>query len=346
MPQHKGRGALSNQPSRYLAVQRIADWPADTDPRTTVTADPARRVISYNRSPDVPFDRSINPYRGCEHGCIYCYARPSHAWLDLSPGLDFETRLFAKHDAPALLERELRHPRYRCAPVGLGANTDPYQPIERRYRITRGILEVLDAFNHPVMIVSKGSLMLRDLDLLAGMARRRLISVAVSLTSLDPAIKRSLEPRAASPQARLRLIRELSGAGVPVTALIAPVIPAVTDSELEELVAVAADAGAVSAGYVLLRLPHEVAGLFREWLERHYPDRADHVISLIRQSRGGRDNDPAFGRRMRGTGLFAELIAQRFRLACRRHGLDRKRPPLDSAAFRPPPRPGDQMVLV
>ncbi|MDX1608883.1 MAG: PA0069 family radical SAM protein [Halofilum sp. (in: g-proteobacteria)] len=351
--QRKGRGALSNPAIRYepTRVEAVDDgWGGIDEPlpalETTVGIDQARRMIAWNRSPDVPFDRSINPYRGCEHGCIYCFARPTHARYGLSPGQDFESRLLRKADAGARLRAELEHPHYRPAPITLGANTDPYQPIERRYRVTREILEVLAEYRHPVSIITKGSGIERDLDLLAAMADWNGVSVMVSLTSLDPSIKRTLEPRAAGPRRRLQLIRELTAAGIPTGTLIAPVVPAITDHELEALLTAAAEAGAVSAGYILLRLPQEVHGLFVDWLHAHYPDRAEHVLSLLRQAHGGREYDGRFGHRMRGSGAYAQILADRFRVACRRAGIDRQRRiTLSSESFRRPPRAGDQADL-
>jgi len=346
----KGRGALSNPPVRFESREREAiddGWGSLEEPlprlQTTVGIDRARNVIARNRSPDVPFDRSINPYRGCEHGCIYCFARPTHAYLGLSPGQDFESQLLRKVDAGARLRAELDRAGYEPAPITLGANTDPYQPIERDYRVTREILEVLAEYRHPVSIITKGTGIERDLDLLQEMTAWQGVSVMVSLTSLDPSIKRSLEPRAAGPRRRLELIRRLSAAGVPVGTLIAPVVPAVTDHELESLIEAAAQAGAVSAGYVLLRLPHEVQGLFTEWLQAHFPDRADHVLSLLRQAHGGQAYDSTFGRRMKGSGAWAQLLSDRFRVACRRAGLSgRSTVQLSTASFRRPPRTGDQ----
>jgi len=348
----KGRGAVSNRAGRFArqTVGHVDEAWADElealpDLATVVRADAAKSIISRNQSPDVPFEQSINPYRGCEHGCVYCFSRPTHSYLDLSPGLDFETRLYYKQNAVELLEAELRKPGYVCKPITIGANTDPYQPIERAHRITRQLLEIMLEYRHPVSLITKGALIERDLDLLAELARLDLVSVHVSVTSLDEELKRRLEPRAASANARLRSIERLAAVGVPVGALVAPVIPALTDHELESIVEHVAAAGARSAGYVLLRLPHEVAGLFTEWLETHYPARAGHVMSLVRQSRGGRDYDSAWGRRMRGTGQFAELIDKRFELACRRNGLDRDKRRLRTDLFRPPERSGDQLGL-
>jgi DNA repair photolyase len=339
----KGRGAISNPDGRFreLTTEAIDDGWFVEEPAasvaTSVEPDRARSIINSNDSPDIPFDYSINPYRGCEHGCSYCYARPSHAYLGLSPGLDFETRLFYKADAARLLTEELARPGYACKPITLGANTDPYQPVERRLRVTRSILEVLERCKHPVSIVTKGTLILRDLDLLASMARDGLVSVAVSITTLDADLKRLLEPRAAAPQARLGVVRRLASAGVPTHVLVAPVVPALTDHELEAIVRAAAQAGAKGAGYVLLRLPGEVSDLFREWLAAHYPDRARHVMSLIHDARGGRDNDPRFGSRMRGTGPYADLLRARFQAACRRFQLETgHRWQLSTALFRSP----------
>ena len=339
----KGRGATLNPAGRFAATTRqwVDDgWYQESVPdsiATEVRPEAARSIISHNDSPDIPFTQSINPYRGCEHGCVYCYARPSHAYVDLSPGIDFETRLFYKADAGRLLRAELARPGYRCQPIMLGANTDPYQPVEKRLGVTREILEVLLQTRHPVMIITKGTLVLRDLALLQELAAMNLVRVTVSLTTLDPELKRTLEPRAASPQARLRVISELARGGVPVSVLAAPLIPAVNDSELEQLLAAAAAAGATRAGYVLLRLPHEVKELFRAWLEQHMPLRAEHVMSLVQQARGGRDNDPRFGLRMRGTGPWAEMLRARFELARKRLGLNAERSPeLDTGRFCPP----------
>ena len=349
----KGRGAVSNPASRYdstTALEMDDGWgilDEDLPPlRTTVSIDSTRRIIARNNSPDLPFDRSINPYRGCEHGCVYCYARPSHAYLGLSPGLDFETRLFAKPNAPALLAAELGKPGYRCSVMALGTNTDPYQPIEREHRITRGVLEVLSAHNHPVAIVTKSALVVRDIDILADMAERRLARVYVSVTTLDRDLARTLEPRAATPQRRIATIRTLAEAGIPTGVMVAPIIPAINDAEIEDILAAVARAGAASASYVMLRLPLEVADLFREWLRVHAPLKADHVMSLVRGMRGGRDYDSAWGRRMTGDGAYAEMIARRFDLAKRRLALGGRDWSLDTTRFRPPPRPGDQLSLL
>ena len=318
----KGRGTGANPASRYVqAVAERDPAPPPDSVATEVRIEKARSIISRNQSPDVPFEQSINMYRGCEHGCIYCYARPAHAYVDLSPGLDFETILFQKPDSVRLLREELAKPGYRCQTINLGANTDPYQPIEKRYRLTRGILEVFAETRHPVTVITKGSLIRRDIDLLADLAADNLASVAISLTTLDNDVKRRLEPRASSGATRLALMQELSAAGIPVTALLAPVIPAITDHELEDLLEAAAAHGATRAAYIFLRLPREVAALFQGWLAEHYPDRADHVMSLVRQSRHGADSSSAFGERMRGSGVIADMLSQRFRLACRRLGL-------------------------
>lgn len=348
----KSRGCPSNPKPRFdrLAAEACDDgWDLAPDeappPVTEVMNDCTRSIITRNDSPDVPFDQSINPYRGCEHGCPYCFARPSHAYLGLSPGLDFETRLFAKPEAPALLDKELRHPRYRCRVIAIGTNTDPYQPIENRRRIMRGCLEVLSAFHHPVSITTKGALVTRDIDVLAPMAERNLAIVGISLTTLDRDLSRRLEPRAAPPAMRLDAIRRLSGAGIPVAVLVAPVIPSLTDHELEAILSAARDAGATMATHILLRLPHEVAELFTRWLEEHFPDKARHVMSLVSQSRGGKAYDSTWGTRLSGTGPHAEMLAQRFKVAASRLGLTRRIIDLDTARFRPPPKAGDQLAL-
>jgi len=350
----RGRGAPSNAAGRFEShsVEAVDDgWDSLAEPlpplHTAVRAQPARQIISYNDSPDISFDRSINPYQGCEHGCIYCYARPSHAYLNLSPGLDFETRLFYKPNAAELLDAELRKPGYRPALLSLGANTDPYQPVERRFLVTRGVLQVLARFRHPVAIVTKGAALIeRDLDLLQDLARDNLVSVAISITTLDPALKRALEPRAASPQSRLRAMRRLSDAGIPTMVFFSPVIPFVNDAELEAVLTAARDAGAGRASYIPLRLPLEVKDLFREWLQERLPLKAAHVMSLVQQMRGGRDNDPQFGTRMRGQGEFAHVIRRRFEIACRRLGLHHgERLDLATQHFHIPPAPGDQLDL-
>ncbi len=346
-----GHGALSNPSSRFDRERREAvddGWFQEEPPGhlpTSVEPDRARRVISTNDSPDIPFEQSINPYRGCAHACPYCYARPSHAFLGLSPGLDFETRLFYKQDAARLLEAELARPGYRCKPITLGANTDPYQPLERRLRVTRSLLTVLARCRHPVTVITKSALVLEDLALLADLGRAGLANVGISITSLDAGLKRRLEPLAASPRARLEVIRRLAAAGVPTGVLVAPVIPALTDHELEGILEAAAGAGAGWAGYVLLRLPHEVKDLFREWLAAHYPERAGHVMSVLRQMRGGADYDARFGTRLRGSGALAELLRRRFAVACRRLGLRTSHPSPDTAAFRAPSRAQSQLSL-
>lgn len=346
----KGRGTASRPEGRFESERREAfddgwDSPLEDDSEpglpTTVTAETARHIISRNQSPDIPFQQSINPYRGCEHGCTYCYARPTHAYLNLSPGIDFETRLFYKQNAAELLDKELRNPRYRCQPITLGANTDPYQPVERRLGVTRSLLQVAQGFNQPVSIITKSALITRDLDILADMARQDLVNVMISVTTLDNDLKRKLEPRTPGGLIRLKTVHTLIDAGIPTGVLVAPIIPMVNDGELEKIVGHAAQAGALTADYVLLRLPYELKDLFREWLETHYPLRAEHVMSIIRQSRGGKDYQARFGERMRGTGEFAELIAQRFKLACKRHGLQHsRRLTLNSQHFQVPPADG------
>ncbi len=339
----KGRGALTNQDGRYETQRRelFDDGWGTVDEelppvKTTVSLDATRSVINYNKSPDVGFDRSINAYRGCEHGCTYCFARPTHAYLGLSPGLDFETKLFAKPSAAALLEKELSKPGYQCQPIALGTNTDPYQPIERTYRITRQILEVLSACNHPVSIVTKSALVERDIDILAAMAARNLAHVSLSVTTLDRRLARRMEPRASSPERRIAALRALSKAGIPAGVLVAPIIPVLTDSEMETILETCAQAGARWAGYVLLRLPLEVKDLFKEWLDTHEPGKTEHILSLLRQSHGGKEYDARFGERMKGKGEYAELIAQRFRLACARLGMNKNDTVLDTRLFRPP----------
>jgi DNA repair photolyase len=347
----KGRGAGSNRDSRFLQRARSGEHsqiePEWEDPpallKTEVTAETAQTLIAYNDSPDIPFDRSVNFARGCEHGCVYCYARPSHAYLGLSPGLDFETRIRVKANAAELLRRELARPGYRPAPLALGANTDPSQPFERRWGVTRQILEVLAETGHPALITTKGALVERDLDLLSALAAENLVRVMVSIATLDSELARRLEPRAAAPRRRLEILRALSGAGVPCGVMVAPVIPALTDPDIEKVLGAAREAGADTAGTVFLRLPLEVRDLFVEWLEAHYPQRAAHVMSLVRQARGGRDNDSAFGRRMAGEGAFADMIRQRFALACRRLGFRGQVPPLSLDCFRPP-RPGPSQM--
>jgi DNA repair photolyase len=347
LPSPKGRGAPLNLESRRFRLpdrQVDGDWLDalvsidDTPPplRTTVTIEHPRSILSRNSSPDLPFDQSVNAYRGCEHGCIYCYARPTHAWLDLSPGLDFESRLFAKPDAAKLLRATLRKPGYVPKVIALGTNTDPYQPIEAEYRITRSILEVCLEARNPVAITTKSDRVLADIDLLAEMARHDLVAIALSVTTLDGSIARTLEPRAASPRKRLAAIRALAERGIPVHMNVSPVIPAITDHEIEAVVAAGAGAGALSASFIPVRLPHEVAPLFRAWLDAHFPDRASKVMSIIQDMRGGRDNDPDFGTRMRGQGPWAELIRTRFRIALKRAGLNRHAWKLSVEGFRAP----------
>lgn len=348
-----GRAALSNPPGRFesLVTERLpagdGEAPAPRRPDTVLGIDAAKSVIARNRSPDVPFSQSINPYRGCEHGCIYCYARPSHGYLGLSAGLDFETRLFYKPEAARLLERELAQPGYRCEPITLGANTDPYQPIERELGITRELIAVLARARHPLSIITKSALVLRDTDLLAPLAALGLARVFVSITTLDDALKRTLEPRAASPAARLRTVSTLRAAGIPVGVLVAPVIPGLTDHELEAIVAAAAGAGADRVGYILLRLPHETKALFAEWLETHVPGKAARITALLRDLRGGAVSDSRFGSRMTGEGPLAGLIARRFQLACRRAGIEgtRQRSDAPTHFFRRPLPEGAQLGL-
>lgn len=343
----KGRGAPDNREGRYekRTVELEDDGWAPDEPEddrrvaTTVTDEHARSLIQTNDSPDNGPGATINPYRGCEHGCIYCYARPSHSYLGLSPGLDFETRLFAKANAADTLRKELSKPGYRPQPIMLGANTDAYQPVERKRGVTRGILEVLAETRHPVYIITKNALVERDLDLIVPMARDGLAGVTLSVTTLDADIARRMEPRASAPARRIEAIRRLTAAGVPTGVNTAPVVPFLTDSELETILETAAAAGAIRAGYVLLRLPWELKGLFREWLDTHFPLKAKHVMSRMRQMRDGHDYDSRFGTRMRGEGPYAELLAQRFRKACQRLGLNRARRALDCSKFRPPAGP-------
>ncbi|MFA4892617.1 PA0069 family radical SAM protein [Brevundimonas sp.] len=348
----KGRGARSNATGRFEpeTVQAFDDgWTSDDAEaaplRTTLTPEHARTIIAKNTSPDIGFDRSINPYKGCEHGCIYCYARPSHAWMGLSPGLDFESRIFFKPEAARLLEQELARPRYVCKRIHIGGNTDPYQPVERQLNSTRSVLEVLQRFRHPFSIITKSVLITRDADILGAMAADGLASACVSITTLDRGLARAMEPRASTPAKRLEAIRRLADAGVPVTVGFAPVIPGLNDHELEAVLEAAARAGAVSAMYVTLRLPLEIKDLFREWLADARPERAARVMSLIRQTRGGRDYDPDWSQRMKGTGPVAELIGARFRAAVKRYGLDAPRRPLDETRFRVPPDMKKQMDL-
>jgi DNA repair photolyase len=348
----RGRGTGSNASGRYEPLARVAfddGWQAlDELPpfKTTVTADSTRKIIARNDSPDISFDRSINPYRGCEHGCVYCFARPTHAYLGLSPGLDFESKLFMKPNAPELLERELSVPGYVPKTIAIGTNTDPYQPIERRYKIMRGILEVLERAGHPVGIVTKSNLVLRDLDILARMAERNLVKVALSVTTLDAMLARTMEPRAATPARRLEALRQLTAAGVPTSAMVAPVIPAINDAEIERILEAVAAAGVRHAGYVLLRLPLEVRDLFREWLIENFPDRYRHVFKLIRDTRGGKDYDSTWGKRMTGSGPVAWMIGRRFEVACERLGFNKTRASTTTEHFRPPRPPAQQLSLL
>jgi DNA repair photolyase len=348
----RGRGARSNRTGRFETQSAEAfddgwDLPADASPtRTTVRDEIAKSIISRNDSPDLSFEQSINPYRGCEHGCIYCYARPTHAYLGHSAGIDFESIIYAKTNAAALLRKELSRPGYVPKTIALGAVTDPYQPVERGLRISRSILDVLEEASHPVGIVTKSAGILRDLDVLARLAQHRLVKVAISVTTLDRGLSRSMEPRAATPEKRLDTIRQLTQAGIPVTVMVAPIVPALNDSEIEKILEVAADAGATEAGYVLLRLPLELKDLFREWLQTDHPDRAKRVISLLRSMHGGRDYVATFGHRQRGSGPFAEQIAARFRLALRRLSLNQRTLRLRTDLFRPPGGRGSQLQLL
>lgn len=339
----KGRGALSNSAGRFESLDCVAiddGWDLEElpppAPNTTVAEDKSKTVISTNTSPDVPFDQSVNPYRGCEHGCIYCFARPSHAYLGLSAGLDFEQKLFYKPKVAEQLRDELSAPGYRCRVLALGTNTDPYQPIEKRQQLMRGILSLMLETRHPMTITTKSALVERDIDLLQGLAADNLVMVSISVTTLDPDLARKLEPRAAAPRRRLLALSRLSAAGVPVHVSVAPVIPALTDHEMEKILDLGVSAGAEFATYTLLRLPWEVKDLFKEWLGEHYPDRADHIMSLVRQSRGGKEYDSDFTTRRRGTGPFADLIANRFKISCDRHGLNKRAVPLQTQRFLSP----------
>ena len=349
----RGRGAVSNPTGRYEALQAEAfddGWrtedPSPEQIRTSITLETPRKIITRNDSPDIGFDRSINAYRGCEHGCIYCFARPTHAYMGLSPGLDFETKLFAKPDAAKLLRAELSAKTYKVRPIAMGTNTDPYQPIERKLRITRSVLEVLRELHHPCTITTKSNLLLRDLDILADMARERLVKVGISVTTLDRTLARKMEPRAPTPQRRIDAIRSLSAAGIPTSVMVAPIIPSLTDHEMESVLERAADAGASGAGYVLLRLPLEIKALIREWLEVNAPDRAKRVISLLQSMHGGRDYDMTWGKRQTGDGPYAKLLAERFRLAKQRLKLDRGSPPLALDLFQPPKQDDAQLKLI
>lgn len=347
----RGRGADSNRAGRFEATTVVAHddgWDIAEEEhliRTEVRLERPRSALTYNRSPDLPFDRSINPYRGCEHGCIYCYARPSHAYFNLSPGLDFETRLIARPGIAAVLETELRRPAYRAQPIAIGTNTDPYQPVEREHGLMRDILGVLQAFRHPVWITTRGTTVERDIDLIAPMAADGLAAVSISITTLDDALARKMEPRAPSPQRRLQMIRQLSNAGIPVRIQVSPLIPALTDHELEAVMQAGRDAGAAYANSIPLRLPMEVAGLFKDWLEATFPDRAARIMGRVRELHGGRDYDPEFGTRMTGQGLWADLIRKRADLARKRLGLGAGLPPLRTDLFAPPARSGDQLTL-
>jgi DNA repair photolyase len=347
----RGRGAQTNVTGRYEPRATVAfddGWQSieELPPFTNAVAvDTARKVITRNNSPDISFDRSINPYRGCEHGCIYCFARPTHAYLGLSPGLDFESKLFMKPDAPELLERELSARNYTPRIIAIGTNTDPYQPIERRYEVMRRILEVLERAGHPVGIVTKSNLVVRDIDILARMAKRNLVRVGISVTTMDAKLSRVMEPRAPTPPRRLEALKQLAEAGVPTTVMVAPVIPAINDAEIERILDAAAACGVRGAGYVLLRLPLEVRDLFREWLQANFPDRERHVFALIRQTRGGKDYDATFGKRMTGGGPYAWMIGKRFDTACARLGLNAHKTELTTAHFRPPRAPAEQLDL-
>src|SRR5437660_6918651 len=342
LARRRGRGALTNASGRFEPRVLVAfddGWQSieELPPfATEVAIDTSRKVIARNTSPDIPFDRSINPYRGCEHGCIYCYARPTHAYLGLSPGLDFESKLFVKPDAPELLARELSAPNYQARTIAIGTNTDPYQPIDRRYEIMRRILEVLERAGHPVGIVTKSALVLRDIDILSRMAERNLAKVALSVTTLDAKLARTMEPRAATPSRRLETLRQLSAAGIPTAVLVAPIIPAINDSEIERILHAAAAAGVQGAGYVILRLPLEVRDLFREWLMANFPDRYRHVFKLIREMRGGKDYDSTWGLRQTGSGPYAWMIGRRFEIACEKLGLNAREAQLTTEHFRPP----------
>jgi DNA repair photolyase len=347
----RARGALDNASGRFEPVQRVAwddGWDLPVEEAlvpTEVRLERPRSALSYNRSPDLPFDRSVNPYRGCEHGCIYCFARPSHAYLNLSPGLDFETKLIARPGIAGVLARELRARAYVPQVVALGTNTDPYQPIEAEHRLMREVLEVLRDFRHPVAIVTKGTLVERDIDILAPMAAEGLARVGISVTTLDRGIARAMEPRCPPPARRLATIRRLAEAGIPVRVMVSPIVPGLTDPEIDHILAAGRDAGATAASWVMLRLPLEVSGLFRSWVEARFPDRAAKIMARVREVHGGRDYDPAWGKRMRGEGLWAELIARRFAMAVARLGLSVPQPPLRCDLFRAPPQAGDQMTL-
>lgn len=349
----KGRGAVSNMPGRFQSEDLEAfddgwgnlDFIRPAPLKTQVFEDQTKSIVSKNQSPDIPFDLSINPYKGCEHGCIYCYARQTHAYLDLSPGLDFETKIFKKKRAGALLEAFFRKKNYICETICIGSNTDPYQPVEKKHEITRSLLQVFLAYQHPVALITKSALILRDLDLLSQLAKNRLVKVMVSITSLDPNLAHKLEPRAAAPGRRLEVVEQLTNAGVPTGVMAAPMIPALNDAELEAILEAAATRKAESAGYILVRLPFEVKDLFKQWLSAHYPDRAKHVMSLIQQSRNGKDYEAGFGKRMRGQGPYASMLQKRFDVAIKRLGLAKRGLKLNTQLFKPPPQVGDQLSL-
>ena len=347
-----GRGAVSNASGRYEREARVLvddGWSGEDEPqalKTEILRDSSRTIITRNKSPDISFDRSINPYKGCEHGCVYCFARPTHAYLGLSPGADFESKIFTKPNAAELLRKELSAPGYVPRTIAIGTNTDPYQPIERTARIMRSVLEVLYEFRHPVGIVTKSALILRDLDILAPMAEMGLAKAALSVTTLNRSLARTMEPRASTPPKRIEAIRELNAAGVPAAVMFAPVIPALNDEELENVLAAAHEAGARSAGYVLLRLPLEIKDLFREWLEKNEPGRAKHVMSLIRSMRNGKDYDSQWHTRMKGTGPYAQMIAKRFQLAVKKLGLNAPSQPMDLSKFKRPAQPGEQLAFL
>ncbi len=347
----RGRGTLSNSSGRYEPIARIAfddGWQSLEELpafKTSVQIDATRKIITRNESPDISFDRSINPYRGCEHGCVYCFARPTHAYLGLSPGLDFESKLFMKPDAPVLLEKELSAKDYAPRTIAIGTNTDPYQPIEKKYQVTRRILQVLERAGHPVGIVTKSNLILRDLDILARMAERKLVKVAISVTTLDAGLARKMEPRAPTPQRRLEALRRLAEAGVPTSVMVAPIIPAINDAEIERILDAAALAGVKRAGYVLLRLPLELRALFREWLKENFPERESHVFKLIRDMRGGKDYDSSWGKRMTGAGPYAWMIGRRFEAACERLALNAEKVALTTEHFQKPVKGAEQLSL-
>lgn len=348
----RGRGARTNVSSRFENNKRLLfddGWQTLEDQpalKTEVFEEKPKSLINRNSSPDLGFDLSINPYRGCEHGCSYCYARPAHAYVGLSPGLDFESKIFAKPNAAEVLRKELMAPGYKPSLIVLGGNTDAYQPIERRYRITRQILEVLEEFNNPVGIVTKSALVLRDLDILQSMAEKDLVNVAISVTSLDGAVARKMEPRASTPMKRLQALEVLAASGVPTTVMVAPVVPAINDSEIEAILKAASAAGVQEAGYIILRLPHELRELFREWLQSEFPDRASHVLSLLKSMREGKDYDPTFGKRMKGVGPYAWSIGRRFEIMAKRLGLNEMKRELRTDLFERPPQPGDQLSLL